>query len=109
MDLQAWLPASLAALHNFILDHDPQEHIECDLIDPVLEAHLNPAELLATQGELSTERRTDAESEEGWQLREEIAQAMWIDYVAICEQQSLAEELEISEDNGDNGDMETDA
>ncbi|KAF9063940.1 hypothetical protein BDP27DRAFT_1173299, partial [Rhodocollybia butyracea] len=80
MDLQARLPASLAALHNFILDHDPHEHIERDLIDPVPGAHLNPAELLAFQGELSTERQTDAESEEGWQLCEQIAQAMWTDY-----------------------------
>jgi hypothetical protein len=109
MNLQARIPAALAALHNFILDHDPKEHIDRNLIDPFPGAHLNPAELLATQGELSTERRTDADSDEGWQLREKIATAMWDDYVVICEQRSLAEELEINgEDDPEDEDMASD-
>ncbi|KAJ3744534.1 hypothetical protein EV360DRAFT_13721, partial [Lentinula raphanica] len=80
MGLQAQIPASLAALHNFILDHDPTEHIPTDLYDPIPGAHLDPAELSATQGELSVTRRTETETNAGWRFREEIAQAMWNDY-----------------------------
>ncbi|KAJ3819391.1 hypothetical protein F5880DRAFT_1616510 [Lentinula raphanica] len=101
MGLQAQIPASLAALHNFILDHDPTEHIPTDLYDPIPGAHLDPAELSATQGELSVTRRTETETNAGWRFREEIAQAMWDDYVVICEQRILAEELAIGSDTDD--------
>ena len=95
LDLQAQLFAALIALHNFILDNDPTEHIEHNIMDPIPEAHIDPEDLQATQGEISVGRRSDADSEQGWQLREGIAQAMWNDYVVVRELRSLMEELQI--------------
>lgn len=105
MSLQARIPAALAALHNFILDNDTKEHVEKDIVDPIPGCHLNPKELLTTQGELSVERRSDVELEVGWNLHEDIAKAMWDDYVLLCEQRSLEEELHIG---GEDDDMEQD-
>ncbi|KAJ3753714.1 hypothetical protein EV360DRAFT_3551, partial [Lentinula raphanica] len=83
MGLQACIPSTLAALHTFILDTKPLEHIPSDLYDPVPGAHINPADLSATQGEHSIACQTEADTNAGWRFREEIAQAIWINYVAI--------------------------
>jgi hypothetical protein len=78
MGLQAQIPAALAALHNFILDRDPtQAHINKDVYDPSPGEHLEPMELLQSQGTTADARLTEEETEEGRQLRESIAQAMW--------------------------------
>lgn len=106
MDLQARIPAALGALHNFIMDHDPEEHVDHDIFDPIPGAHLNPEELVATQGELAVERRTDAESEEALYFRQEIAQKMWDDYVLYWEQRTLQEELAITGENVGETDVE---
>lgn len=95
LDLQARLVAALIALHNFILDNDLEEHVDHNIVDPVPGAHVDPQELQATQGEIAVDRRTDADTETGWQLREGIAQAMWDDYVVLRDQRSLLEELQI--------------
>ncbi|KAJ3963907.1 hypothetical protein EV361DRAFT_812900, partial [Lentinula raphanica] len=91
----ARIPSALAALHNFIMDHDPEEHIAEDLIDPIPGAHLDPIDMLPNQGDLMVGQRTEADSEAGYQRREQIAQAMWDQYVMVQNQRSLEEELRI--------------
>jgi len=81
MRLQAQISAALAVLHNFILDKDPIEaHINKDVYDPSPGAHLDPEELLQSQGMSADTRLTEEETEEGRQLRDSIAQAMWEQY-----------------------------
>jgi hypothetical protein len=81
MGLQARIPAALAALHNFILDKDPtQAHVNKDIYDPSPGEHLNSRELLQSQGTTADCRLTEEETEEGQQLRDSIAQAMWAQY-----------------------------
>ena len=81
MGLQARIPAALAALHNFILDRDPsQAHVNKDIYDPSPGQHLDPDELLQSQGATTETRLMDVETAEGRQLRDSIAQAMWEQY-----------------------------
>lgn len=71
LDIVARLPAALAALHNFIRIHDPNE-IGDFLQDPDLE----PGHM----GELADGFPNAAERHEANARRDEIAQAMWIQY-----------------------------
>ena len=80
MGLQAWIPAALAALHNFILDKDPtQAHVNKDIYDPAPGEHLNSRKLLQSQG-TTVDCRLTEETGEGQQLWDSITQAMWEQY-----------------------------
>lgn len=101
MGLQARIPAALAALHNFILDRDTtQAHINKDVYDPSPGEHLNPEELLQSQGTTADTCLTEEESEEGRQLRDSIAQGMWEQYQETLSDRGIAigEDLNITED-----------
>ena len=99
MALQARIPAALAALHNFILDKDnTQAHVNKDVYDPSPGEHLNPEELFQSQGTTADTRLTEEESEEGRQLRDSIAQAMWEQYQEILSDRGIGEDLNITED-----------
>jgi hypothetical protein len=109
MGLQARIPAALAALHNFILDRDPtQTHVNRDVYDPSPGEHLNPEELLQSQGTTADTRLTEEESEEGRQIRDSIAQAMWEQYQETLSDRDIGvdEDLVITEDEamGENED-----
>lgn len=98
MGLQARIPAALAALHNFILDRDnTQAHINKDVYDPSPGEHLNPEELLQSQGTTADTRLTEEESGEGRQLQDSIAQAMWEQYQETLSDRGI-EDLDITED-----------
>jgi hypothetical protein len=81
MDVQARIPAALCALHNFVHRQDPdifdQEYngqlLEHDGIDDVA---------LGFPGELGDGPADPAERRRADQRRENIATAMWNDYVA---------------------------
>lgn len=81
IDIQARIPAALAALHNFIREHD---------ID-ILEAEEELWELDDEMVEAARARDADREAsvedavefDEPSELRDAIAQAMWDDYIAI--------------------------
>lgn len=82
MKIQARIPAALAALHNFILEHDPEDRVDPEVWDPSPGGTVDP-DMVATlllQGELATERRTSEESEAGARLRDRIADEMWAQY-----------------------------
>lgn len=76
MDIQARIPPALAALHNFILDHD-QSDLD-DFVDVIDE---NPG--AAHYGNLATHHVTPAEKQRASLRRDQIAQSMWEDYQAI--------------------------
>lgn len=101
MELQSKVPAALAALHNFILEHDPMEDLEEEVLgedmhDPMPGAFPGAAE---GQGALAASHLTDEESEEGKIMRDRIADAMWTDYCLVVE----ARERQARE-RGDEGD-----
>ena len=99
MGLQARIPAALVALHNFILDRDnTQAHVNKDVYDPSPGEHLNPEELFQSQGTTADTRLTEEESEEGQQLRDSIAQAMWEQYQEILSDRGIGEDLDITDD-----------
>ncbi|KAJ6525029.1 hypothetical protein DFH09DRAFT_888641, partial [Mycena vulgaris] len=98
MKIQARIPAALAALHNFILEHDPDDHVDPELWDPSPGATVDPDAVAALrlQGELATERRTSEESEAGERLRDHIADEMWVQYQEILRERQ--DELDSDEE-----------
>ena len=101
MGLQARIPAALAALHNFILDKDTtQAHINKDIYDPSPGEHLDPMELLQSQGTTADAQLTEEETEEGRQLRESIAEAMWKQYQQTISERGIMidDDLNITDD-----------
>lgn len=74
MDVQARIPAGLAATHNFIMDHDETDihHYlnDLDLSEPQAALTGDPG-----QGSIPRLERDRAEA-----LREEIAMSMWESY-----------------------------
>jgi hypothetical protein len=113
MKLQARIPAALAALHNFIIEHDPEDHVDPDVWDPSPGAAVDPDRVAILRGELASERRTATESEDGKLLRDQIADAMWVDYQQILaereeEMNSEDEDEEMEERNQDGYDSAMD-
>jgi hypothetical protein len=107
MKIQARIPAALAALHNFILEYDPDDCIDPEVWDPSPGATVDPeiVAALQLQGELATEQRTSEESEAGERLHNEIADTIWAQYQEIlrkCQDESDSEE----EDEGAQSDDE---
>jgi hypothetical protein len=75
MSVQARIPASLAAVHNFIRKHDPQEiHNFSDILDDIPDEE--------EFGELADGPSSRAERLQAQEDQEEIAQSMWEDYSA---------------------------
>ena len=74
MDLQARLPAALAAIHNFIQNNDPGE------LGEFLEAE--DLEQGFVSGELAAGQPGRAEKEHANERGDEIVNAMWIRYQA---------------------------
>jgi len=74
MDLQARIPAALAAIHNFICVHDPDE----------LASFTESADLERgfVSGELAAGQTRAAEKRRATMRQDEIAAAMWVQYQA---------------------------
>ncbi|KDQ52283.1 hypothetical protein JAAARDRAFT_139030, partial [Jaapia argillacea MUCL 33604] len=85
MSLQAWIPPALAAVHNFICIHDPEEIKDFDGFDPRDPNSGNYGELAkGPANRWEGKRETD---EWDW-----IAQMMWTDYQCILLEQGEADE-----------------
>jgi len=82
MTVQAKVHPALAALHNFIMKHDPND-IEQYLtrnIDP------NPSQPQANEfGDLADGAVTQREKLQAKAARDQIAESMWRDYQAVLE------------------------
>src|SRR6202040_321643 len=75
MYLQARFPPALAAIHNFIWNHDPQ-----DIDDVEVLADLDPG---ARTGELADGITRAAEREWANCRQDDIAQQMWAQYLVV--------------------------
>ncbi|ESK85583.1 hypothetical protein Moror_10033 [Moniliophthora roreri MCA 2997] len=122
MKLQARIPAALAALHNFIMENDEENFIpdfraDKDAIDPAPGLHINTEDLPNPHGNLASGSVTQAEYEAGLKQRDDIAQAIWLQYQEVLSMQSeeeveeyLYEEEELlrggEEDVEEDGDIE---
>jgi hypothetical protein len=88
MHIQARIPAALCAIHNFISVHDPTEVVYPDDDDgdaPAGDDHIAPA-AAAIEVDSASVRR------------DQIAQAMWEDYLAVCLERGIGDDSE-DEDN----------
>jgi hypothetical protein len=83
MAIQAQIPPSLAAVHNFIMDNDP--HDIDHYLTGILEEDLDPNPGVAVENEFGTlaDRSVSrAEKARAESKRDNISQAMWNDYQA---------------------------
>jgi hypothetical protein len=78
MDFQARIPAALAAIHNFIRIHDPEE------LENFVEAE--DSEPGFVSGELAAGQTRTAEKKRANARRDGIAAAMWVQYQAELHQ-----------------------
>lgn len=81
LSIQAQVPAGLAALHNFIMQHDPED-IETYITNTADDLDPNPGAMheFNNYGALSTQAVTSAERTRATRHRDRIAQAMWTQY-----------------------------
>ena len=77
---QAKIPAALAALHNFIRTFDPDDLAEDDDIEDSFHDEDLPEEIPITPENLGTHISAE-ERARASQKRDQIAKAMWRDYV----------------------------
>ena len=85
MSVQSRIPATLAALHNFIRHYDPEEINMYR--DPTAEFDLEVLEMAATAsvGELGTGPASGAERNGANERRDRIACDMWAQYSTYLE------------------------
>lgn len=89
MDIQSQVPPALAALHNFIMDHDPQDINEY-LNDNKEDLDPNPGQPQENAfGALASGAVTRTERNRATQKRDEIAQAMWNDYQRVLRERNI--------------------
>ena len=83
MEVQARIPVSLAALHNFIHIHDPKE-------GPVIGSSSRHSQATddadGQEDYVAPVLQGDEEMDE---RREQIAEAMWADYQRICQERGI--------------------
>ena len=84
LHIQARIPAALCAIHNFIIKHDPAEDIT--LTDDDNDNAPGP---LDHDHEASA--AAAAEIDTPSERRDNIAQAMWDDYLEVCRQRGIGD------------------
>ena len=84
MNIQAKVPPALAALHNFILDHDPHNINEYLSNNPQDDLDPNPGQPQDNEfGELADGAVTRLEKERAITAWNQIAELMWRDYLRM--------------------------
>ena len=80
LDIQARIPAALAAVHNFIRTHNPQDHINThNFFDPANYSSHRDLDYHASAHVAASQDRSTLR-------RDQIAQQMWDDYQRILEE-----------------------
>jgi hypothetical protein len=90
MEIQARLPPALAALHNFIRKHDPDDLADFDDVEdpqPGTRTAGPPAE----EGQLAEGLPSAAERQQAHERRDKIAQEMWMQYQAELLRRTIEE------------------
>lgn len=88
IEIQARIPCALAALHNFIREND--EDI-LDFEDALADEEGHGGTMDPDEDASSQEA---ADDDEPSALRDSIADAMWAEYITICEERGLMDEEE---------------
>ena len=91
MDIQARLPPALAALHNFIRKHDPDDIADFDNVDDPQPGARVEGPAAAEEGQLAEGLPRAAERRQTNERRDRIAREMWIQYQAELSRRNLAE------------------
>ena len=97
LEIQARIPAALSALHNFILEHEPNDN------EPV--ADEDSANLAGHDFEPELGHAQPADLEEGAMTmrRDAIAADMWQDYQRVLQERELGDD-EVNDDGDGDGD-----
>ena len=80
LDIQARIPASLSALHNFICVWDPDE------VSIPEDSEDNPHSFANAQGDIN---EGGIDKQKGSDRRDRIALAMWEDYQRVCRDRAI--------------------
>jgi uncharacterized alpha-E superfamily protein len=96
--IQARIPASLCAIHNFIRAHDPEE--EQLVVD---ESHNDALHDSYPETTVNTTRDNDVTASG---RRDQIAQDMWEDYQHVCQARGIGEEIRSDDEFDDELDGE---
>lgn len=96
MDIQVRIPPALAALHNFILQFDPSD-IEDFLKDPsILDPEPGDRNIQSDiYGTLAKQAPTAQEKAAAEQKRDDIAEAMWVQYRQWLQDEGLLDNIEL--------------
>ena len=89
LEIQAQIPAALAAIHNFIHIHDPDDE------GPLIANNDNSSHDYSHEdcGPIFTHNNEDVDEQQ-----DQIAQAMWDDYQRVCEERGI-EAVESEDDD----------
>jgi len=88
--MQARLPPALAALHNFIRKHDPDDIADFDDVEDS-QPGTRVEESAAAEGQLAEGLPGVAERRDANDRRDRIAREMWIQYQAVLLQRDTEE------------------
>jgi hypothetical protein len=95
LEVQAKIPAALAALHNFISIHNPHDQ-------PISSTTSDNVRMYDNVDEDFT--LTGAEPDDTDLRRDVIAQKMWDDYLHLCEERGIDSDAAIESDLGEDDD-----
>ena len=91
MDIQAHFPPALAALHNFIRKHDPDDIADFDNIDDPQPGARAEGPAAAEEGQLAEGLPRAAERRQTNERRDRIVQEMWVQYQTELSRCNLVE------------------
>jgi hypothetical protein len=86
MSTQARIPPACAALHNFIMDHDPNDIGDLIATHRVGSVDATAGNIHRDLGELATTHVTSHEKQMAEETRDHIAQQMWDSYQILLHQ-----------------------
>ena len=105
LEIQARIPAALAAIHTFISIHNPHDQ-------PISSSSSDGAVWMYDDTDNDGNTFMGAGNEDVDERRDTIAQEMWMDYLDICTEQGINVDDEINSDleegNGDDDDDNND-
>jgi len=87
MSIQAWIPAALCAIHNFISIHDPANEIIYADDDNTHNTPVDHVDVAPATADRPSARL------------DHIAQEMWEDYLVVCLERGISDEEDESGDN----------
>lgn len=94
MDIQARIPAGLAALHNFIFDNDDLDLDDyTGIMDPMPGFRNDAEEASGHIGILAEGPASNTEKRQAKRLRDDIAERMWVDYQNVLTERQANGEL----------------